>query len=96
MEQLSLFEPGDPSEPAQYLYIGARNGQLKIGLSRHPRRRATELKLVLLHVEPGTKSLEQSLHRRFRSSRIDREWFMPTGDVLAWLVHRQTQEQRAS
>lgn len=86
MEQLSFFSAQAGAPGVTYIYAGARSGQIKIGLSANPERRARQLKLALLHVELGGKARERELHRRFRSARIEGEWFMPTDAVLAWIV----------
>jgi Meiotically up-regulated gene 113 len=80
-EQLQLFAP-PPAETK--VYIGARGAFLKIGVTKHPRQRARQLGLRLLYVVPGTPEDERRLHERFRSARIDREWFMPTPELLAF------------
>lgn len=83
MHQLNLFEPAGPNS---FVYAGVRGGQIKIGVSENPTRRARELGITLLRVMPGDTSVERSLHKRFRSDRIDREWFMPSSAVLSWIV----------
>jgi hypothetical protein len=85
MEQLTLFETVSPDPATRYVYAGVRNGQIKIGISSNPARRAKQLGLTLLRVMPGDETTERELHRRFRAARIDREWFMPTAEVLSWL-----------
>lgn len=84
MEQLSLFT--EVSDTASYVYAGVRGGQIKIGVSGNPWRRAKQLGITLLRVEPGDVTVERSLHKRFRADRIDREWFMPSSQVLSWIT----------
>lgn len=84
MEQLQLFDT--PPVERSKVYIGARNGFIKIGMSDNPTRRAKELGLTLLRVKAGGRSEERLLHERFRTSWIDREWFMPTPDLMAFLA----------
>jgi len=83
-EQLTL--PGFDS-PTGWCYIGARGGFLKIGTSTMTNRRARQLGLKLLHTEPGGRERERQLHHRFRHARIDREWFMPTPDILYYITN---------
>lgn len=89
-DQLALFDASlfdDPSKttPGSRVYIGVRSGFIKIGVSNDPQRRAKQLRLRLLYVRPGNVSDERALHRRFRAARIDREWFMPSDDLLAFI-----------
>lgn len=74
---------------ASYVYVGSRGGQLKIGTTCSPHRRAHELGLTMLRVIPGDRSDERMLHTRFRHARIDREWFLPSADLLSWVVNLQ-------
>lgn len=80
MEQLRLIEL-PPVEPG-WVYIGARNGFIKIGYSADPIRRARELGITLLTTMPGSVEDERRLHRRFAADRIDREWFMSSPAIL--------------
>ena len=85
MEQLELFDTS-PFTNQSMVYVGARNGFIKIGVSRHPQVRAHQLQMHLLRVMPGTRDDEQALHRRFAQDRIDREWFMPSPRLLQWIT----------
>lgn len=70
--------------PPSWVYFGSRAGLIKIGTSEDPRRRARELGIVLLRVAPGGVEDERRLHRRFARFRVDREWFLPAPEVLAY------------
>lgn len=89
MDQLSLFPHNAPTGGTSFIYAGVRGGQIKIGVSMNPRRRAQQLGITLLRVDPGDATVERALHRRFRAARIDREWFMPSNEVLSWISSGQ-------
>lgn len=82
-EQLTL--PGF-GPPTKLVYFGGRNGFIKIGSSTKPPRRAKELGIRILRTEPGGLEREHQIHLRFRHARIDREWFMPTPDLLEYIT----------
>jgi len=91
-----LFLPGFApilDESLGFVYVGARGSnniascQLKIGHSqRDPLGRVRRLRLKLLVLMPGTLADERALHQRFSAARIDREWFLPTPDLLAFIA----------
>lgn len=83
-----LHFPGFDFVLASWVYFGARNGFIKIGLSCDPNRRARELGLVLLLVIPGGRLEEAAMLRRFRRSRIGHEWHLPTPDLLEFIASR--------
>ena len=79
--------PGFPADKSTgFVYFGARNGHIKIGYSQWPERRAKQLRLSLLRVEPGTRADERRLHQRFKHLRQDREWFEAGADLLTYIV----------
>lgn len=57
------------------------DGPVKIGFSKRPERRPQKLQtgnpreLLLRHVLPGDRAIEDQLHRRFAPARIRGEWF---------------------
>ena len=77
-----------PLAAESWVYLGARNGFVKIGVSVDPARRARELGLVILRTWPGDRATERALHDRLRAHRIDREWFMANPEVLDLMKHR--------
>jgi hypothetical protein len=67
-------------------------GPIKIGTAQDPQQRLKELQaccpfpLVFLHVvEGGGRSLEQTLHRRFRHHRLHGEWFDACRELLEYI-----------
>lgn len=71
-----------------FVYFATRNGLIKIGCSKHPERRMSELDAHLIATVPGGYELERSLHRRFDHIRafgagVDgREWFHPADELV--------------
>ncbi|MDH5651290.1 MAG: GIY-YIG nuclease family protein [Gammaproteobacteria bacterium] len=72
--------------------------RIKIGFSKEPAKRIKELqtgnsrKLALMGwIETGDASLEKRLHKKFKSSRINGEWFsIEPYDVLEELKAERT------
>lgn len=83
--QMAFTLPGI-GPPTKFVYIGTRGSFIKIGSSMSPTRRAKELGLRILHIEAGGLVREHELHRRFWRSRLDREWFLPSPDLLAYIA----------
>jgi hypothetical protein len=80
-EQLAFW--GDRLHRPTFIYFiqSGEEGPIKIGFSNRPARRAPELQtgnpreLLLRHVVPGDRAMEDQLHRRFEPARIRGEWF---------------------
>jgi hypothetical protein len=85
--QMTLDLPGI-GPPIKFVYIGTRGSFIKIGSSMNPNRRAKELGLRLLHIEPGGLVREHELHQQFWRARLDREWFLPSPDLLDYITRR--------
>jgi hypothetical protein len=62
-------------------------GPVKIGWAKDPAKRCRDLqtgsphRLVVRAFIPGTIGDEARLHRQFRSSRLEGEWFTPTAEM---------------
>jgi hypothetical protein len=70
---------GSATKPG-YVYYARATGRVKIGYSRNPWSRVSEMKtfnpdLALLATEPGDMSLEALRHEQFSSLNIEGEWF---------------------
>jgi len=84
-------EPPTPTVPHHvYLVQAGANGPIKIGFSKDPQRRLTELQanqappLRLLATLPGGREEEARLHRLFAEHRHEgTEWFAPVPALLA-------------
>jgi hypothetical protein len=66
--------------------------RIKIGLATDPVVRLYTLKLgspeeliLLGTVVGGGRTLERSLHKRFRASRLHGEWFTATPELMSWI-----------
>lgn len=61
---------------------------VKIGNAVNLRRRLTVYPpgRRLLATEPGGEMRERKRHHQFRASRVEREWFRPTDDLVAHIV----------
>ncbi len=88
MEQ--LFLPGFHQAalpPAGFVYFGSRGGFIKIGFSlSDPLGRCRRLGLTPLLMISGTLSDEKDMHARFRKSHSDREWFLNTPEIAAFIA----------
>jgi hypothetical protein len=66
-----------------YVIEAKKGGPVKIGWARDPEKRLRQLQtahaeqLTLLAVIPGTKMLEQEVHRKLIFARRGGEWFEP-------------------
>ena len=64
-----------------YVIQGDPGTPVKIGMGRDPLKRLATLQtgswqtLRLLHILPGGRQLEATLHRRLRDARVSGEWF---------------------
>lgn len=70
------------------VYLISNGPYVKIGVAKSVRRRlaalqtASAAKLTLLGVLPGGRLLEQNLHARYASKRVQGEWFALTQEDL--------------
>jgi hypothetical protein len=89
--KLSTVVPFADSFEAVYFVRAHRMPLVKIGWSSGVRKRIDELQtccpfpLELVAQVPGSIQLEQSLHRRFSSSRMRAEWFYLTDPVVKFI-----------
>lgn len=66
-------------------------GAIKIGMSKHARKRATELQysmphtVVLLATVGGGCGVEHALHTLFAHAYIRNEWFRPVDELLEYI-----------
>ncbi len=74
-------EPKTKRSSVYFIQAGDDNGPVKIGYTVDIDRRlasvqcGSPVKLRLLYTEPGTRSTESALHRRFKADRLHGEWF---------------------
>src|SRR5580765_7571268 len=62
-----------------FVYFGSRGGFIKIGYSlQDPHGRCKSLGLTPHLMISGTLEDEKALHKKFRRSHTDREWFINT------------------
>ena len=67
-------------------------GAIKIGVSKHPKKRAKELQnhslyvITLLATVDGGYSVEFLLHHLFAHAYIRGEWFRPVEELLAYIA----------
>lgn len=85
--QIELTSP----EPGQLVYFLYSAGLVKIGYTGDIFKRLAELKSMggahaeLIGVVPGTRQLEKSLHRIFKSDRQRGEWFQISDEIRRFL-----------
>jgi hypothetical protein len=72
-----------------YFLKGAPGELIKIGSSHNVKKRLMDVRfrsglhtITCLAITPGGSGLEHFLHRVFRKSREDGEWFSPTPELL--------------
>lgn len=71
-----------------YFLQQGEGGPVKVGVTDNVVRRVKELeaqrgaRLTLLATMPGTRDLEQAIHRALAAHRIEGEWFRPVADVV--------------
>jgi hypothetical protein len=77
-----------------YFFQPAGGGRIKIGWSKRPNERLSELAvwspmpLVLLAALPGHHMHEQMVHARFSHLRAHLEWFEPGPDLIKFIEER--------
>lgn len=75
-----------------YFLQKGEDGPIKIGRSRNPERRCTNLQvynpdpLHLIKAAPATAELEQELHKKFCANHVRGEWFTPTPELLSYIA----------
>jgi hypothetical protein len=68
-------------------FIGNGLGQVKIGYSRQPLKRLTDLQtaspteLELLAIMPGDTTTEKEYHEKYKSFKLNGEWFRLEGQI---------------
>ncbi len=79
-----------PQFKRDYVYLISDDlGRVKIGHSRNPESRLKDLcnaagrKLRLLSCRLGGQPLEYELHQRFKSLRLNGEWFADSAEIRA-------------
>lgn len=82
-----------PTNSQVYFVQGPPDSPIKIGISINPEERlrtfqtASPHRLRILRLEPGGRSRELALHRRFRRHRLEGEWFQPVPELLDYIAH---------
>ena len=80
-EQVEFWHENLPESDFIYFIQHGDSGPVKIGLSKTPTERVNKLQtgnpreLILRHVIPGDRGVENDLHERFKAARIRGEWF---------------------
>ncbi len=75
-----------------YFATRASDNAIKIGMTSNLKRRLRDLRkehkeeITLLASMPGDTKKEFSLHERFKTSRLDGEWFARTPELLGFLA----------
>jgi hypothetical protein len=68
------------------------DGPIKIGFSQNPKHRLEQLMvwspfpLEIAAAMPGTWHDEQELHKRFASTRLHKEWFSASPELLEYIA----------
>lgn len=74
-----------------YFVRESLRGAIKIGVSKHVKKRAKELgygmpyTVTVLAVTEGGRGVEALLHMRFSHARIKGEWFHPVPELLEYI-----------
>jgi hypothetical protein len=74
-----------------YFVRESGTGAIKIGMSKQLSKRLSELARILpyaidlLATIDGGREVEWALHNRFDHARIQREWFRPVPELLAYI-----------
>jgi hypothetical protein len=80
-EQIKFWHNNLPESDFVYFIQSGTSGPVKIGLFKTPIQRVSKLQtgnpreLILRHVIPGDRSVEDELHDRFKAACIRGEWF---------------------
>lgn len=79
------------ASPGFVYFIDDGRGAIKIGWAKDPSVRLAQLqtgspvRLRLLGIVPGVKSLERDVHRRFGGLRLHGEWFKQSPSLLEFI-----------
>ena len=71
-----------------YIIQELQSGDLKVGISKTPKKRLGQLqianprKLTITHLLEGTDETEKEIQRKLRPYRIRGEWFRPPDEIL--------------
>jgi len=91
--QKEAAERSDPLRvPGVYFLQCPASKRIKIGFSTTPWQRfetlstAAPVPLIWLGFVPGERSDERRIHDRFSEYRANREWFLPSEEILEWLA----------
>lgn len=87
-----------PERGPSVVYFVEREGLIKIGVSANLDKRLSDIgkgssmlpgmtigPVTLLATESGDRTLEQSLHQRFRKTRVAGEWFRPSKALHSYI-----------
>lgn len=75
----------------EYVYALSDGKNIKIGISKNPKRRIKQLNtgnsavLYLLGYFEGDRALEHYIHTHFKRIRLNGEWLEPNDDLLDYL-----------
>lgn len=97
-KKLGVAEGAPPAyAPGVYFVQGVEGGPIKIGWSKDPATRLSQLQtgnpsqLRILVTTPGAPALEQQLHALFAAHRRAGEWFDPAPELLTLIKFLQLQ-----
>lgn len=82
-----------------FLVNFARKKTVKIGFSNNPLNRQNTLQTgsptpcEIMHVIPGDRDVERSIHRHFADDKINGEWFMLTPQIENLILRRASLRQ---
>lgn len=79
-----VYRPGRVPEQ-KYVYVGERDGRLKIGIAVDVPMRMLTLKASLLAAIPGDYRTERALHHQFDHLRIEGEWYTDCEELRRWI-----------
>lgn len=86
----AIDEKDLPGDGIDCVYFMAACGRIKIGTSNNVRSRldgiCTPERPVVLALRHGDFKVEREAHRRFAHLRAYLEWFMPGGDLVAYIA----------
>lgn len=74
-----------------YFILNESAGMVKIGFSRNPEKRLTELRtgsageIKLLATIEGSLAIERQLHKRFEMHRRNGEWFIYSDEIRSYI-----------
>lgn len=73
-----------------YVYYAHLPGRIKIGFSKNPWARMSDLRVtapsvVLLGVEAGSLDVERDRHDQFKAHRIEGEWFTASSELMDFI-----------